>query len=197
MARRAAKFTNLPIYQIYHCPESVLSLASCSDVLEKNCPSCPWGCLRAQEPHGREVPRALSTYGSERSGGNQGAVWLDPCWGLWISTNAAAATESCVSKPGASHRDCRCSDCRQLRPGGRLHHRPFQLFDPGVPKFKSASPPRRSRKPWRPELSELWAAQEGCRLRAWSGEGHQLDVYCDWMAAQSHAPGHRGTSDAH
>ena len=29
MARRAAKFTNLPIYQIYHCPESVLSLASC------------------------------------------------------------------------------------------------------------------------------------------------------------------------
>ena len=23
------KFTNLPIYQIYHCPESVLSLASC------------------------------------------------------------------------------------------------------------------------------------------------------------------------
>ena len=25
----AAKFTNLPIYQIYHCPESVLSLASC------------------------------------------------------------------------------------------------------------------------------------------------------------------------
>ena len=29
IARRAAKFTNLPIYQIYHCPESVLSLASC------------------------------------------------------------------------------------------------------------------------------------------------------------------------
>ena len=28
-ARGAAKFTNLPIYQIYHCPESVLSLASC------------------------------------------------------------------------------------------------------------------------------------------------------------------------
>ena len=29
MARRGAKFKNLPIYQIYHCPESVLSLASC------------------------------------------------------------------------------------------------------------------------------------------------------------------------
>ena len=29
MARRAAKFTNLPINQIYHCTESVLSLASC------------------------------------------------------------------------------------------------------------------------------------------------------------------------
>ena len=29
IARGAAKFTNLLIYQIYHCPESVLSLASC------------------------------------------------------------------------------------------------------------------------------------------------------------------------
>lgn len=48
-------------------------------VEKKSCPSCPRGCLRAQELHGREVQRTLSTYGSERSGGNQTSVSPDPC----------------------------------------------------------------------------------------------------------------------